>query len=241
MGSEEGEEEEEDEEEEEEEEEPEGDSGDANVSNDEPAPPRLLVNLGYGHHWSSEKPRIVQLSTERGTKGNPLIKLAMNRDDQTTEKMDSIILNMTQWLRLAKADPMLERLMYSVRETGNVALNSDAYKLLGYGSYVFVDHKSSKKVQIKKKFLPFHLMENVDFTEKENCDKIYDYLFNSRNGVSLNAWEYEKLRLFFNPEKMRKYIPNIDSFSPDCKCQTMSEERKKRCQLCRYFTFNTQK
>lgn len=211
---------------------------DAEVSNDnKPIPPKLSINIGYGSHWLSEKPRVVMVSTERGAKGNPLVKLAINRDDDSTDKMDSIVLNMTQWKRICQNDPMFERQMQTIRKTGRMSLVDDLYKCLGFGVYEFMDCKSSKKVQIKKKFMPAHLIETTEWN-KENCDNVYDYLYNSKMGVSLNAWEYEKLRQYFKSDVMKQYIPDIDSYGTACRCIKFCEERQKRCQFCRYHTFN---
>ena len=204
--------------------------------------PELSVDLGWGLHFNSEKPRIFMLQIYRNWKGKPFIKLMMNRDDDGEDtKMDCIVMNPAQWLRVMASDSVFRPHIEAVKENGTKLINSDLYRNLGYGCYEFVQSSASRKIQIKKKFLPLHHLSGVDWSKKKNCDEVYDYLFNTHQGVSLNAYEYLRMSEYFKQEIIEKYIPEIGEYSVTCKCLQMPPDRQKRCQFCRYFTFNLEK
>lgn len=210
----------------------EGSEHEYDVSDDK----KLCINIGFGKHVWTNKARLLYLQTVKSLGGDPMIKLTQNRDEESYE-FDTILLNMTQWCRLIEND---EKCFHMFAKNQMKDSKKDESYVLGYGIYEYWKLRNPKELQIRKMFLPANEMLSINWSLKENCDNVHKHLMgNGLQGISLNLFEYFKLRQYFNSDVMRKYIPQIDSYSPECKsCTNMPYIRKKTCMFCRYFTFN---
>lgn len=192
----------------------------------------LKQEIGWGTYFQSVIPRSILVETYKDQVGRSMIKLSQN--SPTGDGHTQVIrLSPKMFKKLILHRRLFDSYMGRVGAGEAIDLHHDLYQLLGYDVYAFVSTTASRTFQLKRKFIP---QVNKKMIEKDTKD-VYSFLFNTKDGISLNPVEYKRLATFFNETLMEKFIPKFTEETGICTCAYQSEEMQKSCFFCNFYTF----
>ena len=192
----------------------------------------LKQEIGWGTYFQSCVPRSILIETYRDQNGRAMIKLSQN--SATGEGHSQLLrLSPKMFKTLIVHRRLFDNYMERVGAGESIELHHDIYQKLGYDVYAFVSVNAPRTFQIKRKFVP---MVNKKMLEKDTKE-VYSYLYNTKDGISLNSFEYKRLSIFFSDSLMDKFIPKFSGETGICPCRYQSVEMQKSCFYCNFFTF----